>query len=138
VRIDPGTPDPYASAAAVRQVLAVLVDNAVTHGSGVVTVSVREAAGAVAIDVSDEGPGVDQPESLIFDRRADRRDGHGIGLALARRLAEAEQGRLELTCRAPAVFTLLLPAAVEETTGSELSVPATRSADRSAAGPASR
>jgi signal transduction histidine kinase len=138
VRIDPGTPYAYASAAAVRQVLAVLVDNAVTHGSGVVTVSVREAAGAVAIDVSDEGPGVDQPESLIFDRRADRRDGHGIGLALARRLAEAEQGRLELTCRAPAVFTLLLPAAVEETTGSELSVPATRSADRSAAGPASR
>jgi signal transduction histidine kinase len=131
VRIDPGTPYAYASAAAVRQVLAVLVDNAVTHGSGVVTVS-------VAIDVSDEGPGVDQPESLIFDRRADRRDGHGIGLALARRLAEAEQGRLVLTCRAPAVFTLLLPAAVEETTGSELSVPATRSADRSAAGPASR
>jgi signal transduction histidine kinase len=129
VRIDPGTQDPYASAAAVRQVLAVLVDNAATHGSGTVTVSVREAAGAVAIDVSDEGPGVDEPESL-FDRRADRRDGHGIGLALARRLAEAEQGRLELTCPAPAVFTLLLPAAVEKAAGSDLSVPATRSADR--------
>jgi signal transduction histidine kinase len=130
VRIDPGTPDPYASAAAVRQVLAVLVDNAATHGAGTVTVSVREAAGVVAIDVSDEGPGVDEPESLIFDRRADRRDGHGIGLALARRLAEAEQGRLELTCAAPAVFTFLLPAAVEEPPGRELSVPAPRSADR--------
>jgi signal transduction histidine kinase len=111
VRIDPGAPDPYASTAAVGQVLAVLVDNAVTHGGGTVTVSAREAAGAVAIDVSDEGPGVQEPESLLFARRADRRDGHGIGLALARRLTEAEQGRLELTRPSPAVFTLLLPAA---------------------------
>ena len=130
VRIDPGTPDPHASAAAVRQVLAVLVDNAVTHGAGTVSVSVREAAGAVAIDVSDEGPGVNEPESLVFARRADRRDGHGIGLALARRLAEAEQGRLGLTCSAPAVFTLLLPAASEEPIRPELSMPASRSADR--------
>jgi signal transduction histidine kinase len=111
VCLDPATPDPSASAAAVRQVLGVLVDNATTHGRGTVTVSVREAAGAVAIDVSDEGPGLLEPESLLFTRRADRRDGHGIGLALARRLAEAEQGRLELTHCSPPVFTLLLPAA---------------------------
>jgi signal transduction histidine kinase len=110
VRIEPGAPDAFASAAAVRQVLAVLVDNAATHGAGTVVVCVREAAGAVAIDVSDEGPGVPATESL-FARRADRRDGHGIGLALARRLAEAEQGRLELTRSSPAVFTVLLPAA---------------------------
>ena len=110
VRIDPAAPVPCASTAAVRQVLAVLVDNAATHGSGTVTVAVREAAGAVAIDVSDEGPGVPEPESLLAGR-ADRRDGHGIGLALARRLAEAEQGRLELTRPSPPVFTLLLPAA---------------------------
>jgi signal transduction histidine kinase len=109
IRVDTAAPGACASTAAVRQVLAVLVDNATQHGCGTVTVSVREAAGAVAIDVSDGGAGVQEPEGVLFARRADRRDGHGIGLALARRLAEAEQGRLELTRPQPPVFTLLLP-----------------------------
>ena len=109
VRIDPGAPDPHASAAAVRQVLAVLVDNATGHGQGTVTIAVREASGAVAVDVADEGPGVRETPGLLFTQRADRNDGHGIGLGLARRLAEAEQGRLDLTRAAPPVFTLLLP-----------------------------
>ena len=108
---EPGTPHARASGAAVRQVLAVLVDNATTHGSGTVRVRIREASGAVAIDVSDDGPGVSEPAQALFTRRADQQDGHGIGLALARRLAEAEQGRLDLTQPSPPVFTLLLPAA---------------------------
>jgi signal transduction histidine kinase len=111
VRVDSDAPDARASGAAVRQVLGVLVDNATMHGRGTVTVTVREAAGAVAVDVSDEGPGVQDPEGVLFSRQADRRDGHGIGLALARRLVEAEQGRLTLTCASPPVFTMLLPLA---------------------------
>ena len=109
VRVDAGAPAARASSAAVRQVLGVLVDNATTHGRGTVTVAVREASGAVAVDVCDEGPGVHDVESVLFSRQADRRDGHGIGLALARRLVEAEQGRLMLTRVSPPVFTLLLP-----------------------------
>jgi signal transduction histidine kinase len=112
---EPGTPDPRASAAAVRQILAVLVDNATTHGAGTVTVTVREATDAVAIDVSDAGPGVPESEIDLFARQADERSGHGIGLALARRLAEAEDGRLELTRRTPPTFTLLLPPALPAT-----------------------
>jgi signal transduction histidine kinase len=107
--IDPGAPDPCASTAAVRQILGVLIDNATMHGSGTVTVAVRESAGAVAIDVADEGAGLGEPGNVLFTRRADERNGHGIGLPLARRLAEADNGRLELTRRAPPVFTLLLP-----------------------------
>ncbi|SDM47855.1 Signal transduction histidine kinase [Geodermatophilus siccatus] len=114
VRVDPDAPHARASGAAVRQVLGVLLDNAVTHGRGTVTVAVREAPGAVAVDVADEGPGVHDPENVLFAHQADRRDGHGIGLALARRLVEAEQGRLTLTRVSPPVFTLLLPTAVRE------------------------
>ncbi|MGR6967357.1 sensor histidine kinase [Geodermatophilus sp. URMC 61] len=114
VHVAPDAPDARASGAAVRQVLGVLVDNAVTHGRGTVTITVREAPGAVAIDVTDEGPGVQDPEAVLFAGQADRRDGHGIGLALARRLVEAEQGRLTLTRVSPPVFTLLLPTAARE------------------------
>jgi signal transduction histidine kinase len=110
VRVGPGArPPPRAWAAAVRQVLAVLIDNATTHGGGTVAVTIREATDAVAIDVSDEGPGVQVPESVLFTRRPVTADTHGVGLALARRLAEAEHGRLGLTRSSPPVFTLLLP-----------------------------
>jgi signal transduction histidine kinase len=130
VQVDPGVPDARASTAAVRQVLGVLVDNASTHGRGTVAVTVREASGAVAIDVSDEGPGVQDLEGTVFAQRADRRDGHGIGLALARRLAEAEQGRLTLSRTAPPVFTLLLPAAADTADAQGTGVAVARSAGR--------
>jgi signal transduction histidine kinase len=130
VRVDPGVPDARASTAAVRQVLGVLVDNATTHGRGTVTVTVREASGAVAVDVSDEGPGVQDPEGSVFAQRADRRDGHGIGLALARRLAEAEHGRLTLSRTSPPVFTLLLPAAADTADVQEAGIAVARSTGR--------
>jgi signal transduction histidine kinase len=109
--VEAAAPGTSASAAAVRQILAVLVDNATTHGAGTVAVTLREATDAVAIDVSDEGGGVHGAESALFAGRTDHRGSHGIGLALARRLAEAEHGRLELTRRSPPTFTLLLPPA---------------------------
>jgi signal transduction histidine kinase len=111
ITIDPDAPPVVASGTAVRQVLAVLLDNAAAHGDGTVTVTVRDAGEVLAIDVSDQGPGVAVPESDLFERRADTARGHGIGLALARSLAEAEGGRLRLTSAHPATFTLLLPGA---------------------------
>jgi signal transduction histidine kinase len=111
VTIDPDAPRRVASGTAVRQVLAVLLDNAAAHGDGAVTVTVRDAGDVLAIDVSDEGPGVAIPQGELFVRRADGAAGHGIGLALARSLAEAEGGRLRLTRAHPATFTLLLPGA---------------------------
>ncbi|MGW4487910.1 sensor histidine kinase [Amycolatopsis sp. NPDC004368] len=97
-----------ASAAAVRQVLAVLLDNAITHGRGRVTVLARDAGGALAIDVTDEGPDLGDTDPFARARTAPQ--GHGIGLRLARSLAEAEGGRLRLSSPHPTTFTLLLPA----------------------------
>jgi signal transduction histidine kinase len=98
-----------ASAAAVRQIVGVLIDNAVVHGAGAVTVRVRDVPGALAVDVGDDGRGVTVAESELFTRRSPGAAGHGIGLALARSLAEAEGGRLRLSRPSPPTFTLLLP-----------------------------
>jgi signal transduction histidine kinase len=104
-------PAAAASAPAIRQVLGVLLDNALRHGRGTVTVEAREAAHALALDIVDEGR-VDAPDEL-FVRRSPTAAGHGIGLALARSLAEAEGGRLLLGRASPATFTLLLPLTAE-------------------------
>lgn len=100
-----------AASAAVDQILDVLIDNALQHGQGHVRVAVRAIGGAVAVDVSNEGPAIDDDADL-FVGHSSKAGGHGIGLALARRLAEAEGGRLTLSRRQPgATFTLLLPPA---------------------------
>jgi signal transduction histidine kinase len=102
-------PDPAAGAAAVRQIVGVLLDNAAQHGAGAVSLVAREAGpSAVALDVTDEGGGV--PESALAG------NGSGMGVALARRLAESEGGRLTIR-RSPSVVTLLLPVAEQATDG---------------------
>lgn len=110
--LEPQLPAAQASAAAVRQILTVLLDNATTHGAGTVRVAARDVGGALAVDVADEGDGIGMPDDELFARRqVGTGTGSGIGLALARRLAEAEGGRLVLSERHPPVFTLLVPSA---------------------------
>lgn len=107
-------PSVPASATAVRHVIDVLVDNALVHGAGCVAVTASTLAGGLLVEVSDEGGGLADPDSA-FAPRPGRTDTHGIGLALARRLAEAEGGRLLLRHVAPhPVFGLLLPSAQAE------------------------
>jgi signal transduction histidine kinase len=88
------------SESALRQVLEVLVDNAIKHGAGTVTVHARELRGAVVIDVGDEGTGITDSDD-IFERRRSGTGGEGIGLALARSLTLAEGGRLSLVGKGP-------------------------------------
>ena len=107
---DRDIPPTSVSAAAVAQILDVLLDNALRHGSGAVTVAARDAQGSLAIDVSDEGPPLTADPRALFRRRSSEVSGTGIGLALARRLAEAEGGRLVLAARTPPTFTLITPA----------------------------
>ena len=97
------------SVSAVRQILEVLVDNAAVHGAGAVRVGVRERQGAVVVDVEDEGDGVRGDVEAVFARRRSGMGGSGIGLALARSLAEAEGGRLLLVRASPhPIFRLAL------------------------------
>jgi signal transduction histidine kinase len=106
VRVPGELPEVRASPAAVRQIVHVLLDNAVTHGRPPIVVSATDLGSGLAIDVTDAGPGV--PDGVdVFRAPA---DGHGIGLALARSLAEAEGGRLILRHSTPPTFSLLLPA----------------------------
>jgi signal transduction histidine kinase len=106
---DDTLPEVRASPGAVRQILAVLADNATVHGRGTVTVRARDAGGALALDVEDEGSGP-PADADLFRPAAAHRPGHGLGLPLARALAEAEGGRLVLS-RPGALprFTLVLP-----------------------------
>lgn len=108
---DADLPPVRADRVVIRQVLDVLVDNALRHGGGVVTVRARAAGGGAAIEVGDEGAGFSGDPERYFARRGSAAEGHGIGLALARSLATAEGGRLTLDRPTPPLFTLRLPPA---------------------------
>jgi signal transduction histidine kinase len=110
---EPGLPQAKATSGAIREVLAVLLDNAVQHGSGGIVLRVRDAGGAVALDVIDDGT-ITRPDEELFARRPPDATGHGRGLALARSLTEAEGGRLALTRQSPTTFTVFLPLSREE------------------------
>ncbi|MCL2554076.1 MAG: ATP-binding protein [Actinomycetia bacterium] len=94
---------------AVAQVLATLIENALMHGAGRVTLHTRVTGNQAVVEVSDDGPGV--PPDLgtrVFERSVSGRNSTGLGLAVARDLAEADGGRLELLQHRPPVFALFL------------------------------
>lgn len=105
--VPPSTLVPHA---VLRQVLDVLLDNSVAHGSGPVVVHARVAGDWLLLDVSDAGS-VDQTAEQVFARGHGR--GTGLGLPLARSLAESVGGRLVLADAAPTRFTLALPTTEE-------------------------
>ncbi len=95
--------------AAVDTILDVLLENALTHGRGDVEVEVTGSAGVARVTVTDEGRCTIEGSEL-FRRHASGGGGSGIGLHLARTLAEAEGARLRLISRGPTTFELQLPA----------------------------
>ncbi|PWI46072.1 ATP-binding protein [Streptomyces sp. ICBB 8177] len=94
---------------AVAQVLATLIENALMHGSGAVSIHTRVTGNQAVAEVTDEGQGV-PPDlgSRVFERTVSGRNSTGLGLAVARDLAEADGGRLELLQQRPPVFALFL------------------------------
>jgi signal transduction histidine kinase len=109
----------YATIGTLAQVIATLLDNALAHGAGTVTIRTSQTQKSAMIEVRDEGRGV--PEALvprIFERNVSGRlYGTGLGLALARAMSATEGGRVVLVRPRPAVFAVFLPLAVPDPDG---------------------
>jgi signal transduction histidine kinase len=123
-----GLPETWLDADKIDQILGNLVENAVSHGAGIVTVVVEpahlgdEAADippgepdAAAVSVRDQGEGI-SPEAAprVFRQfwRGKRRGGTGLGLYIVKGLVEAHGGTIGVS-RAPgggAEFRFIVPA----------------------------
>jgi two-component system OmpR family sensor kinase len=100
----------------VAQIMRILLDNALRHTPAGTHVTVRadRSNGAAGFTVADAGPGLPEgSRSKVFERfyTGDAARGAGLGLAIARELAERMDGRLRVTSQGGgAAFTLELPA----------------------------
>jgi two-component system OmpR family sensor kinase len=102
---------------ALKQVLLILLDNALKHADGPIAVAGEVRGEWVALSVRDNGPGID-PELLpyLFERFSRGRisasdDGTGLGLAIAKALVEAQGGSLTIQSQPGegSVFSATLP-----------------------------
>jgi two-component system, OmpR family, sensor kinase len=116
-------PDPVIASAdpeRVRQVIRILLDNALTHTpeGTKVTVTTYSVNRRAELTVSDEGPGIPQRvQKRIFERfyTADKAGGSGLGLAIATELAQRMHGKIAISSsRRFTAFTLDLPPARRE------------------------
>lgn len=104
-------------AARVQQVLSNLLENAMRHGGGTVTVETAQENGDGVVRVSDQGPGVPAADlERIFHRfhRVDRsrsQPGTGLGLAIAKHLVALHGGTIRVWNRdeGGATFEVRLP-----------------------------
>ncbi len=109
-------PFPYRPIAMARLV-ANLVDNAAVHGKPPIDVAIRRDGNAIHIEVGDHGPGIPPARLAEIVTARDLNPGgrRGLGLAIARRIAEAHGGTLLLRNRPlgglEALVTLPLPGA---------------------------
>lgn len=82
-----------------------LVDNAARYAESSVVVSAVPGPGSIAVEITDDGPGIPASQrQRVFDRfvRLDPSREHasgsaGLGLAIAREIATAHQASIELT-----------------------------------------
>jgi signal transduction histidine kinase len=104
---------------ALSRLLVNLLDNAVRHAKGAVSVSVGEQDGWAVLVVTDDGPGIPAEDterafgrfSRLDDARSrDGSEGAGLGLAIVRATAEAHGGSVSLEDAGPGLrATVRLP-----------------------------
>jgi signal transduction histidine kinase len=105
----------YVSVGGVSQVIATLLDNALVHGGGTVSIRTSHTPRSVVIEVKDEGKGV--PADLvnrIFERSVSGAGGTGLGLALAKSVAASDGGQLLLVKPRPATFAVIYPQPIDD------------------------
>lgn len=107
-------PDLWADPDKIDQILGNLLENAVRHGEGTVTIGVSPHEKGTAVTVTDEGPGIPE-ESMgrVFTRfwRGSKRGGTGLGLYIVKGIVEAHGGTITVG-RGPgggAEFRFILP-----------------------------
>ncbi|HEY5053085.1 MAG TPA: HAMP domain-containing sensor histidine kinase [Solirubrobacterales bacterium] len=120
-RLELRTPDSAAIARAdpnrLRQIIRILLDNALTHTpeGTKVTVTTHSVNHRAELTVSDEGSGIPTGmQGRVFERfyTADTAGGSGLGLAIARELAQRMDGRIAISSSKRLTgFTLNLPPA---------------------------
>lgn len=118
LRLDPG-PVVIADAQALARAIGNLLSNAVrlAPGGSEVTVASGSRDGWAWLAVRDEGPGIaEEDRERVFDRfgrppAPTDTGGHGLGLAIARQVVEAHEGRIALfsEVRVGSTFVLWLP-----------------------------
>ena len=119
VRVADGVPEMWVDADKLDQVLGNLLENAVRHGAGLVTIVVEPDGDGASVTITDEGEGIpDEQRDRVFTRfwRSGRRGGTGLGLYIVRGLVEAHGGHIEVG-RGPsggARFRFVLPAATPD------------------------
>ena len=99
--ISPGPVIVRGDAVALRRLFANLIDNALRYGTHA-AVTVERAPSAVAVLVDDDGPGIPaleraavfEPFYRIEGSRSRATGGAGLGLAIARAIAEAHGGKI--------------------------------------------
>jgi two-component system OmpR family sensor kinase len=104
---------------ALKQILLILLDNALRHADGPIAVGGEVMERQVTVSVRDSGPGI-EPEALphLFERFSRGKtsgddNGTGLGLAIAKALVEAQGGTLTIQSQpgAGSVFSVTLPQA---------------------------
>lgn len=107
-----GPPKPAAhiacNAAELAQMVGELINNAIKYSAGArITVAVRSLPDAVAVEISDDGPGLSAEDRAAatsrFWRSPQHRNirGNGLGMTIVDRLARANGGRLLLAGASP-------------------------------------
>jgi signal transduction histidine kinase len=122
VVVDPQPAVVAGDPARLRQLVMILVDNAIRHSptDGRVGVAVRAVGSGASLVVEDDGPGI-RPEDMphVFERfyRAQGAPGGGtgLGLAIAKWIVDRHGGRIEVANRTEggARFEVSLPASGE-------------------------